>query len=232
MAFQSVKALTFDVGGSVFDWQTGVRDAVRALAGERNVEVDDHAFAIEWRVRMFQLLAQVRSGELPWLNADDLHRRALDDLAPNYEQLALTPAERDELTLVWHRLDVWPDFPDALVELRRHYAVVILSVLSWSILVDSSRHAGLSWDGLLSCEFLGHYKPDKEAYLAGARLLRAAPDEVMMVAVHPGDLRAAQNAGFRAAYVAPKLDEPGSRGDTDGFDIIAEDYGDLVRQIC
>ncbi|MEJ2130676.1 MAG: haloacid dehalogenase type II [Gammaproteobacteria bacterium] len=232
MAFGSVKALTFDVGGSVFDWQSAVRDAVRSLADEQRVDVDDHAFAIDWRVRMFQLLAQVRSGELPWLNADDLHRRALDDLAPKYDVLDLPPRKRDALTMVWHRLDAWPDVPEALEDLRRHYAVIVLSVLSWSILVDSSKHAGLGWDGMLSCEFLGHYKPDREAYLAAARLLRASPDEVMMVAVHPGDLRAAQNAGFHTAYVAPKIEEPGSRGETTGFDIVAEDYPDLVRRIC
>ena len=110
--------------------------------------------------------------------------------------------------------------------------VVILGVLSFSILVDSSKHAGISWDGLLSCEFLGHYKPDKEAYLAATRLLRVSPEEAMMVAVHPGDLRAARNAGFRTGYVAPKLEEPGSRGETTGFDIVAEDYADFVRQIC
>lgn len=232
MAYQSVKALTFDVGGSVFDWQTAVREAVQTLAQKRDVEIDDHAFAMDWRVRMFQLLAQVRSKELPWLNADDLHRRALDDLAPNYEQLELSSDERDALTMVWHRLDVWPDFPYALEALRQHYCVVILSVLSFSILVDSSKHAGISWDGLLSCEFLGHYKPDKEAYLAATRLLRVSPEEAMMVAVHPGDLRAARNAGFRTGYVAPKLEEPGSRGETSGFDIVAEDYADFVRQIC
>ncbi len=232
MAYESVKVLTFDVGGSVFDWQTAVREAVQSLAQKRDVEIDDHAFAMDWRVRMFQLLAQVRSKELGWLNADDLHRRALDDLAPNYEQLELSSEERDVLTMVWHRMDVWPDFPDALEALRQHYCVVILSVLSFSILVDSSKHAGISWDGLLSCEFLGHYKPDKEAYLAATRLLRVSPEEAMMVAVHPGDLRAARNAGFRTGYVAPKLEEPGSRGETTGFDIVAEDYADFVRQIC
>ncbi len=232
MAYESVKVLTFDVGGSVFDWQTAVREAVQSLAQKRDVEIDDHAFAMDWRVRMFQLLAQVRSKELGWLNADDLHRRALDDLAQKYEQLELSSEERDVLTMVWHRMDVWPDFPDTLEALRQHYCVVILSVLSFSILVDSSKHAGISWDGLLSCEFLGHYKPDKEAYLAATRLLRVSPEEAMMVAVHPGDLRAARNAGFRTGYVAPKLEEPGSRGETTGFDIVAEDYADFVRQIC
>ena len=36
-----IKALTFDVGGSIFDWQTSTRRAVRELADARGVTVDD-----------------------------------------------------------------------------------------------------------------------------------------------------------------------------------------------
>jgi FMN phosphatase YigB (HAD superfamily) len=51
-----VKALVFDVGGSIFDWQTATRTAVATLAKSRDVEVDDRAFAFDWRRRMFETL--------------------------------------------------------------------------------------------------------------------------------------------------------------------------------
>lgn len=130
---------------------------------------------------MFELLGQVRNGELPWMNADELHRRALDDMVEKYPTLDLTPDERDELNHVWHRLRVWQDAPQALERLRSRYTVVVLTILSWAIVVDSSKRAGIIWDGILSCEFLGHYKPDPEAYHAGVRLLGIAPHEAMMV---------------------------------------------------
>ena len=227
-----IKALTFDVGGSIFDWQTATRRAVRALADARGAAVDDAAFAMTWRRRMFEELARVRGGELPWQNADQLHRAILDELADAYPQLELSEADRDELNRAWHRMGVWDDVPDALRELREHYVVSILTVLSLSIVVDSSRHAGIDWDAYLSCEFLGAYKPDPSVYLTAARLLGAAPDEVMMVAVHPPDLLAAQRAGLKTAYVKPKLWEPGAEGPTDAFDISADDYGTLARQLC
>ena len=228
----TIKALTFDVGGSVFDWQTATRRAVSNLAGARNVEVDDREFCFTWRRRMFEELRDMRHGERERTNADGLHRFVLDELAEAHPQLELSAADRDELTTVWHAMDVWDDVPAALPRLRERYVVSILTVLSLGIVVDSSKHAGIDWDAYISCEFLSHYKPEPEAYHEGARLLGYRPDEVMMVAVHPGDLAAAQRAGMKAAYVAPKLEEMGSAGSTDGFEVIATDYGDLADQIC
>lgn len=227
-----IKALTFDVGGSIFDWQTATRQAVRTLADARGAAVDDAAFAMTWRRRMFEELARVRSGELPWQNADQLHRAVLDELADAHPQLELSAGDRDELNRAWHRMGVWDDVPEALGKLREHYVVSILTVLSLSIVVDSSRHAGIDWDAYLSCEFLGAYKPDPSVYRTAARLLGAKPEEVMMIAVHPGDLLAAQRAGLKTGYVKPKLWEPGAEGPTDAFDISADDYGALARKLC
>lgn len=231
----TIRALTFDVGGTVFDWHATIRDEVQRVAAERNTEVDGAPFANTWRRRMFELLGEVRAGTLPWMNADQLHRRALDDVLPALPNLTLTPVERDALNLVWHRLRAWPDAPAAIERLRGRYTVVVLTVLSWSLVVDSSKAAGVTWDGILSCEFLGHYKPDKEAYLAGARLLGLAPHEVMMVAAHPGDLRAAMAAGFHAAYV-PRPGERGAGNDPDfspmaDAAINARDFPDLADQL-
>ncbi len=229
---EGIKALTFDVGGSIFDWQTATRGAVRELAQARNVAVDDAAFASTWRRRMFEQLAEVRSGARPWQNADQIHRAVLDELAEQFPVLKLTVADRDQLNRAWHRMGVWEDVPDALLRLRERYVVAILTVLSLSIVVDSSKHAGIDWDACLSCEFLGVYKPEAAAYQTAARLLGAEPEETMMVAVHPPDLAAAAKAGLKTAYVKPKLKEAGSRGATDAFDIRAEDYRDLARQLC
>ncbi len=227
-----IKALAFDVGGSIFDWQTATRSAVRSLAAERGVEVDDRAFAFTWRRRMFDQLTEVRAGKRPWQNADQLHRAVLDELAEQHPALQLSAADRDELNRVWHRLGVWEDVAESLAKLRERYVVSTLTVLSLSIVVDSSKHAGIDWDAYLSCEFLGVYKPEARAYRYAAELLGAKPEETMMVAVHPPDLAAAQAAGLRTAYVKPKLEEAGSRGETGGFDIRAADYRDLARQLC
>ncbi len=236
-----IRALTFDVGGTVFDWHHGIRDEVTRLATERGVEVDAPVFANDWRREMFRQLGQVRSGELPWMNADQLHRRALDVVAPNHAALALSEADKDELNTIWHRLDAWPDFPDVLPRLRTRYTTTVLTVLSFAIVVDNSKHNGLSWDAITSCEVFDYYKPDPEAYHAGVKLLGVAPAQAMMVACHPGDLRAAAAAGLHTAYV-PRPTESGEAGGPDmfasggsdagtEFDINATDFPDLATQL-
>jgi 2-haloacid dehalogenase len=235
LELDGVRALTFDVGGTVFDWHHGVRDEVNRLAATRGVEVDAARFANEWRREMFVELGQVRARDLPWLNADQLHRRALDLISPHFPALELTETDLDELNTVWHRLSAWPDFPAVLPRLRSRYTTAVLTVLSLAIVVDCSKHNDLSWDAIVSCEFLGHYKPDPEAYLGGLQLLGAAPGEAMMVAAHPGDLRAAAAAGLHTAYV-PRPGERGEGNDGDlspqpDFDLNAQDFPDLATQL-
>lgn len=252
-----IRALTWDIGGTVFDWHHSIKDAVATRAAARGAELDAAVFANTWRRRMFEQLQRVRSGDLPWMNADRLHRMVLDELAGQYPSLGLSPADLDELNAVWHRLYVWPDAPAALRRLRERYTVVVLTVMSTSIAIDSSKHNGVDWDGILSCEFLGHYKPEPEAYLAGLKLLGVEPDQALMCAAHPADLRAAMAAGLRSAYV-PRPGEHGetkdselaaalqsafalrpaeSAGDSDrdlsqpDFDINAADFTDLADQL-
>lgn len=228
-----IKALTFDVGGTVFDWQTAVRTKVGSYGEDRISEKDVPQFALDWRRRFFQLLAEVRKGERSWCNADVLQLDSLREICDDYPALRLSEEELLDLVDVWHAMDVWEDFPEALERLRSRYRVIVLTVMSFSIVVDSSRHAGISWDGILSGEFMRHYKPDTQAYLEAAERLRLNPQEIMMVAAHPNDLRASMTAGFRTAYVAPKLNEPFGSDDKDpnDFDIQADDFHDLADQL-
>ena len=233
MNLESIGALTFDVGGTVFDWQSAVRAKVGSIAANRGVDLDDTRFALEWRRRFFEMLAEVRRGERDWCSADVVQLASVEDVGQRYPALELTAADHAELVDVWHAMEVWPDFPNAIERLRTKYRVIVLTVLSFSIVVDSSRNSGISWDGVLSGEFMSHYKPDKEAYLEGAERLRLDPGSVMMVAAHPGDLRASMSAGFRTAYVEPKSTEPfpPDEGDLNDFDVVAKDFTDLADQL-
>ena len=227
-----IKALTFDVGGTVFDWRGTIEAEVRQLAQRQGADtLDVPQFATDWRRGMFAMLARVRSRELPWMNADELHRRVLDDVLDKHTALTLTCPERDDLNEIWHRLNAWPDAPAAIQRLRSRYTVIVLTVLSWSIVVDCSRHNGITWDGILSCEFLGDYKPDPGAYHAGVRLLRLDPSQAMMVAAHPGDLGAAMAAGLHTAYVHREGEThvlTGPAGNPEEYDITAQDFSQLT----
>ena len=231
----NVKALAWDIGGTVFDWHHTIRDEVAAVARAQRVELDAAKFTNTWRFRMFERLRLVRRGDLPWLNADQLHRRVLDEVLEEHPQLQLDLAERDELNQVWHRMNAWPGSAQALEELRPRYRVTVLTVMSWAIAVDCSKHNQISWDGILSCEFLGHYKPEPEAYLASAKYLGLDISEVMMCAAHKHDLMAAARAGMPTAYV-PIPGERGAGNDPDlspdpSFTVSATSYPDLARRL-
>ena len=226
-----IKALTWDVGGTVFDWHHTIRDEVALLATSSGLDLDAAQFTNDWRAQMFTLLGQMRSGIGPWENADALHLRSLDIVLDSYGW-PLTLSERQVLNSVWHRLHAWDDAKPVLEALRNRFQVVVMTVMSWQIAVSSSKFNNISWDGVLSCEFLGNYKPDREAYLRTVELLGLEPHQVMMCAAHDGDLNAAMAAGLRSAYVY----RPDERGASDtsivmpsatSFDIVANDFEDL-----
>ena len=112
----------------------------------------------------------------------------------------------DHLNRAWHRLDPWPDSVRGLTRLKERFVITTLSNGNVSLLTNMAKRAGLPWDCVISAELFHHYKPDAEAYLGCADLLGVSPDQLMLVAAHPGDLRAARAAGLKTAYVARPLE--------------------------
>ncbi|MHB8575101.1 MAG: haloacid dehalogenase type II [Dehalococcoidia bacterium] len=232
-----IRALTFDVGGTVFDWHGTIRDAIQALAQANGVSVDAAQLANTWRRGMLERVGRVRTGELAWQNADALHRVALDDVLAGTPLAGLGADERDELTRAWHRLRAWPDAVPALARLRQRYTIVVLSILNFSLLVDSSKQAGIQWDGIISCEFLQRYKDDPVTYRTAVQWLGLRPEQAMMVAAHPWDLKGAMRVGLRSAHV-PRPGEWGEPETRDlsldpalGIDLAARDFADLAAQL-
>ncbi|MDP1532933.1 MAG: haloacid dehalogenase type II [Rubrivivax sp.] len=224
------RAIVFDVFGTVVDWHSSiVRELVRT-----GLAVDARAFAEAWRAGYPPAMDEVRRGVLPWTTVDGLHRRILDRLLAK-RGLVLPEVQAAELNRIWHRLDAWPDSVAGLTRMKARWPIATLSNGNLSMLVDMARHASLPWDAVLSAELFGHYKPDPEVYLGAARLLDVAPADLLMVAAHPSDLRAAAACGLRTAYVARPA-EHGPGGPVapwaDGeFDFAARDLVDLARQL-
>jgi len=230
-----VKALAFDVFGTVVDWRSSIIREGRLLGRRKKLQVDWAAFADAWRAGYKPAMARVRSGELPWTRIDDLHRMILDGLLAKFGIRGLAEEEIDHLNRAWHRLKPWPDARAGLAKLKRRHVIATLSNGNVALLTNLAKHAGLPWDCILSAEVVRHYKPDPETYLGAADLLGVAPGELMMVAAHKDDLRAARACGLKTAFVArPKEQGPGRSLDVSpdpAFDIHAHDFNDLARQL-
>lgn len=235
MDIAAVKALTFDVFGTVVDWRGSIIREATAFGAARGLTVDWAEFADTWRGGYGPSMERVRRGELPWTNIDALHRMILDELLEKFGMSGLSEADKDHLNRVWHRLHPWPDAVAGLTRLRQRFVIAPLSNGNVALLTNMAKHAGLPWDCILSAELARHYKPDPEAYLTAATLLGLRPEEVMMVAAHKGDLRAAQAVGLKAAFVPRPLERgPERTVDTTpepAFDVHAHDFLDLAAKL-
>jgi 2-haloacid dehalogenase len=233
----AVKALVFDVFGTVVDWRTSVASQVEELAQHKGVKVDGAAFADAWRAQYGPSMNRVRTGELPWTTLDQLHRMSLDRLLPEFGLNGLTEVETAALNKAWHRLRPWPDSVAGLNRLKSKFIIAPLSNGNLSLITNMAKDAGLPWDCILGAELARHYKPDPEVYRSAADFLDLAANEVMMVAAHLNDLRAAKAVGLRTAFVV----RPSEFGDStthrpdlvadQSVDVSARDFIDLATRL-
>jgi 2-haloacid dehalogenase len=210
-----VRAVLFDVFGTVVDWRSGIAAAVGAFAGGHGLELDPYAFADSWRGQYQPAMRRVRSGERPFVSLDVLHRENLDDALRErgLDPGAFDQADLDALARAWHFLPPWPDSVAGITAIKQGYIVGPMSNGNTSLLLDMAKAGGLPWDLILGSDVSRAYKPDPEAYLRPAALLELAPGEVMLAAAHESDLAAARAVGLATAFIARPLERgPGAAG--------------------
>ncbi|WP_372866432.1 haloacid dehalogenase type II [Pseudomonas sp.] len=234
-ALAKVKALAFDVFGTVVDWRGSIDREAQQVGKTLNIQRDWALFADAWREGYAPAMDKVRQGALPWMTIDSLHRLILDSIVEPFGLAGLDDAQRDDLNRAWHRLQPWADSIEGMSRLKRRFTITTLSNGNFSLLTNMAKQAGLPWDCVISAELFGHYKPDPQTYQGTAKLLGIEIDELMLVAAHPSDLRAARAHGCRTAYVIRPLEfgmgHPPYHVDEDEFDLVAEDFNDLAAQL-
>ena len=231
----TIQALTFDVFGTVVDWYGTIVREGNAWGQAKGISVDWAQFALDWRSGYQPTIARVRRGELPWLSIDALHRMILDELLVTYGITGLSEAETDDWNRVWHRLTPWPDVISGLARLKQRYIIATLSNGNVALLTNMAKQASLPWDCILSAELMHHYKPDPRVYQGAADLLGLPPDQVLMVAAHQGDLRAAAAVGLKTAFVPRPLEygpaHPHDLTADPSFDLVAADFNELAHRL-
>lgn len=208
-----IKALVFDVFGTMVDWRSSIARETEALLAPLGVTVNWLAFADAWREQYQPAMEEVRAGRLPFSKLDVLHRRNLDVILTQFAIDQVDEAARRDLNLAWHRLDAWPDVSPGLQALKARYLLAPCSNGNISLMVDLARRNGFPWDAILGAEVARDYKPKPEVYLAAASAFDLQPDQVMMVAAHSSDLAAAAAVGLRTAFVARPDEHGPGRGE-------------------
>lgn len=197
----TVKALFFDVFGTLIDWRTGIARESEKVLAKHGYKLDWLAFADAWRNEYQPGMEEVRAGRIPFSRLDILHRHNLNRILPRFDIKADEQTLTD-LNLAWHRIDAWPDVPAGLARLRKKFWLAPVSNGNISLMVDLARKNNLPWDAILGAEVAGDYKPKPRVYLASCEAFSLAPSECMMVAAHSYDLKAAADLGLKSAHVA------------------------------
>ncbi len=237
-ALPRVKALVFDVFGTVVDWRNGIaRDAKVFLARHGRSDVDPHRFADAWRKRYQPAMEEVRSGRRPFTRLDVLHRENLDVVLKDFglDPAGIPAAELDWLNRAWHRLNPWPDTVPGLIRLKTKHFIAPLSNGNILLLANMAKRAGMPWDAILGAEAAQAYKPQPEAYLRTCDILGLAPDEVALVAAHNNDLAAARRCGLATAFVLRPhehgVDQATDTKAEEAWGVIATSFEDLADQL-
>ena len=232
----TIKALTFDTGGTILDWHTGFKTAFKRIGEAHGIKQDWGSITNEYRRRTLNLMLNHGEHTSATKNFDDVHAEALNELIEEHHLTKFT--ENDKQSIAWdalHSLECWPDFPTALTEFKKHFICVSFTLLSYRAIIDTARKNGLTWDAVISCEGIGKYKILPEVYLTCAKYLQLAPEECCMVASHNFDLDAAKQCGFKTAFVCRPEEwgheDPPHKTPSAHHDFVADDFNDLVVQI-
>ena len=232
---EHVRALLFDVFGTVVDWRQGVARQARPFLARHCAKTHDATlFADAWRKRYQPAMEAVRSGRRAFVGLDVLHRENLEAVLAEIgiDAARIDPAELDELNLAWHRLDPWPDVLPGLARLRQKFIVAPLSNGNIILMLDIAKRAGIPWDAILGAEVVQAYKPTPQAYLRTVDLLGMRPEQVCLVAAHNNDLAAARACGLKTAFVLrPTEHGPQQTSDLQpeqAWDVVAGDFCELA----
>lgn len=213
MKLPKVKALFFDVFGTLVDFRTSVAHEAETILKPRGYGFDWLAFADAWRAEYQPAMEEIRAGRQPYCKLDDLHRLNLERILPRFGVEGLDCATLDQLNLAWHKLDAWADSAPGLARLKSKYKIAPVSNGNISLMTDLARHNGFPWDAILGAEIAQDFKPKPRVYLAACEAFDLAPYQCMMVAAHSSDLAAAVVLGLRTAHVARPDEHGPGRGE-------------------
>jgi 2-haloacid dehalogenase len=234
---QTVGALTFDTGGTVLDWHSGISKAFAETGAADGVTADWPALTKTWRRQSTDLVKEgiPMEGGLASLDMDGVLHQTLISTLRDHEVGGFSPGGLASLVAAWRRIGAWPDVKTALPRLRSRFVIAPFTILKTSLIIEASRLAGLSWDCVISCEMIGIYKTHPVAYETAARWLDLPHNRILMVTTHNNDLTAAHEYGFRTAFVRRPNEWGGERPpdpEPDPVaDLVADDFNDLADQL-
>src|ERR1700730_5764072 len=115
----AVKALVFDVFGTIVDWRSSLIADFTTWGETRGIKADWTALVDGWRAVYAASMDVVRKNpQNGYVMLDTLHRQSLEKLVAQLSITGLTDADLHHLTMGWHRLHPWPHRGSGLTRLE------------------------------------------------------------------------------------------------------------------
>ncbi len=143
MPISGVKALTFDVFGTVVDFRACIIRQGEELGRAKGLDVDWEVFADEWYSAYRPAMTRINSGEDEWANVDTIYRRRLEELLPKFGVTGLTAEEKERFNHSWRWLDPWPGTVSGLTRLKSKFVLATLSNGDIAMLTHMAKFGGL-----------------------------------------------------------------------------------------
>ncbi|KAF4436988.1 haloacid dehalogenase [Fusarium albosuccineum] len=195
------KAVFFDFMGTCLDWHSSVVNALPS-----SIPKDEASkLALEWRRQYFIENNQRFLQNLAPEDIDITLARVLEAVLPLFpnSKSQLDDDAKTRLIRAWHAQPAWPEVQKAIQAIRQQLGLEVFVHANGTtrLQLDLTRSSGLTFNMLFSSQLLGLYKPNLDAYKKALQLVKLRPDEVVMVAAHAYDLRAAKKCGMKTVYI-------------------------------
>jgi len=228
--FKAVKALTFDLFGTVLDLGGSLTPFIAKFLEAKGSTVAPGRFWEQWRYR--QRIEQYQDNIMMLGHSGYLEtaRRAfVYTLSSN--QIQATKEEVQKFMYAWQDLSPFPEVVLALPKLKARFRLVALSNGEPHFLEHLAKNR-IQWnfDKVISVQVAGAFKPHPGVYLRAASLLGLEPGECLMISANSFDVMGARACGFRGAYVnryrLPFEDTPFQP------DLVVRDFTELADSLC
>lgn len=232
-----IKAVLFDVFGTVVDWRGTMVTEFSLLFREKGItDVNCEEFVDVWVNAYSKNMREISAGKRSFTLVDELNEIALNETLHQYHIAdKFTKEETEHMWMVWHRLEPWPDSVMGIDKLKQRFIIGTLSNGNINLLEDLSEKANLEWNIILSGQQFRCYKPNPLVYQNAAKALALEPSEILLVASHKYDLNAARECGYKTAYIFRPFEfgavKEGQEPIDNEFDFMTNSIDDLAETL-
>jgi putative hydrolase of the HAD superfamily len=217
MSFSQYKVLTFDVVGTLIDFERGILDSVRSIAGKSEAELSDHA--------IFE----------PYKEGRDIHYgRSSEVMGHVYLHLARKlglPVDDRAAEAFQIAVLRWPAFADsveALKRLRKHFRLVAMTNADRTAFSAYSHTLGNPFHDSVTADETGCAKPDP-CFFSHNRGRQSASgykmDDILHVAQSQHhDIGIAKSLGYKTCWIERRQGQKGFGGTPAVAELTKPDY--------